>query len=825
MEDRDQTHRVAVRWAVGLGLILLAVHAGLVAGIFGRGDLVDGLAWSIYVALIAGAAAALLVRGLRREEPAWTYIGVGLAAWSVGEIYYEAAIDPVLGPYPSPADGLFIAFYVFALIGLCRLGGRVEGQPLVSVELVTWMLGLASIWSWLVFSPVLGTVEGSTAAVAVTLAYPLFDLVLLCSALLALAAQRWRPDRSLLALIAGITVTGMADSIYLVNVGSGNLLDSTALDSLWPAGALLMALAPWAGDRTRESHGVERERVTIGLGVLAIVIAVSILVADHFQPFNLVTVLLATATLIASAIQLVLLNRSRSRAQARGLEALHEKNNAEELYSAAAKVSPDAIMTADSEGRVRAWNDAAVQIFGFTREQALGTTYYDMIVPAAERDRERQVFEMVVSGRDTRVLDQRVERIALRADGSEFPVELSLVQVNTDPPMFTAFVRDISERRRADEINMRLAALVRSTGDAILSRDLLGIVTEWNEGATRLYGYTAEEAIGTPVGSLIYPADQLQEVDRLTARILDGDVAEYETKRRTKSGTLVDVSIRAFPLRDVDGTIGGVSVIAHDLSDRRRVEKAASGNREGKLWRGRIEKALQEDRFAFWGQPVVDLETGVIRHHELLLRMELDGGIVTPTTFLPHAESCDLIRQIDRWAVKRGIELAEQTPVAINLSAKSLDDGDLFNVVEEALGRSPVEPGDVTFEITETAAAGELGSARRLVEHLRSLGCDVALDDFGTGYGSFTYLKNLPVTELKIDVDFIRNLAEDPTDRRVVGSIVSVAHRFGMRTVAEGVEDEATLDSLRELNVDFVQGYHVGYPARMRDRKQVGALA
>jgi EAL domain-containing protein (putative c-di-GMP-specific phosphodiesterase class I) len=216
----------------------------------------------------------------------------------------------------------------------------------------------------------------------------------------------------------------------------------------------------------------------------------------------------------------------------------------------------------------------------------------------------------------------------------------------------------------------------------------------------------------------------------------------------------------------------------------------------------------------FWAQPIVDADTGATHHHELLLRMDLDGSVITPNHFLPHAENCGLITEIDRWAVKTGFEIAATMPVAINLSAKSIQDSRFVTDIKTALGDSTLA-GNVIFEITETAAVQNLEGARELVEELTSLGFGVALDDFGTGYGSFTYLKHLPVTELKIDIDFVRGLAEDPTDQRLVKSIISVARNFNMKTVAEGVEDEATLQLLRTLGVDFVQGYHVGYPAQM----------
>ncbi len=117
------------------------------------------------------------------------------------------------------------------------------------------------------------------------------------------------------------------------------------------------------------------------------------------------------------------------------------------------------------------------------------------------------------------------------------------------------------------------------------------------------------------------------------------------------------------------------------------------------------------------------------------------------------------------------------------------------------------------FEITETAAAKDIGQATRLAERLSALGCGFALDDFGTGYGSFTYLKHLPVDYLKIDMEFVRNLKPGSPDVQVVSAIIDVARKFDIQTVAEGVESQETLDLLGELGADFAQGYHLGFPA------------
>jgi EAL domain-containing protein (putative c-di-GMP-specific phosphodiesterase class I) len=190
-----------------------------------------------------------------------------------------------------------------------------------------------------------------------------------------------------------------------------------------------------------------------------------------------------------------------------------------------------------------------------------------------------------------------------------------------------------------------------------------------------------------------------------------------------------------------------------------------------------------------------------------------DGEVALPGSFLPQAERSGQIVEIDFWAIKHGIRLAARAPVAINLSAGSIARGGLIREVERRLELTGVEPGRVTFEITETAAAEDIDRAAKLIERLGELGCGIALDDFGTGFGTFTYLNRLAVSELKIDREFVSQVRDSATNQRVVRTMIAVAQNFGMRTVAEGIEDDGTLKALAEMGVDLGQGYLLGRPA------------
>jgi EAL domain-containing protein (putative c-di-GMP-specific phosphodiesterase class I) len=215
-----------------------------------------------------------------------------------------------------------------------------------------------------------------------------------------------------------------------------------------------------------------------------------------------------------------------------------------------------------------------------------------------------------------------------------------------------------------------------------------------------------------------------------------------------------------------------------------------------------------------YSQPIVPLRDGE-PSEELLLRMiGPSGNVILPGSFLPVAEKYGLIGEIDRWVITEAIRLAATgRRVEVNLSAASVDTLGMLTFIERSIQEAGADPANIVFEITETALMRDIDVGASFVRGLVALGCRFALDDFGTGYGSFTYLKRLPVDYLKIDTDFVRDLTTNSANRHLVRAVVALAHGFGAQTIAEGVEDEATLTLLRIEQVDFAQGFHVGRPA------------
>lgn len=264
-----------------------------------------------------------------------------------------------------------------------------------------------------------------------------------------------------------------------------------------------------------------------------------------------------------------------------------------------------------------------------------------------------------------------------------------------------------------------------------------------------------------------------------------------------------------------DDLLTAADVALYEAKEAGRAEARVYHGDAGRAlgWVQRIRGALAEGNFVLYGQPIVDLASGQVSHEELLVRMVAENGeVIPPDAFVPTAERFGLINDLDRWVVGQGLALAEAgRRVSINLSAHSIGDSTILKRVE-ATAREGVPPGAVIFEITETAAMQNMQDARAFAEKLGELGCDLALDDFGTGFGSFSYLKHLPSRYLKIDIEFVRDLASNETDQRVVRSIADVGHSLGKLIVAEGVEDAASRDLLRSYGVDLAQGLYLGAP-------------
>jgi len=297
--------------------------------------------------------------------------------------------------------------------------------------------------------------------------------------------------------------------------------------------------------------------------------------------------------------------------------------------------------------------------------------------------------------------------------------------------------------------------------------------------------------VSVSLGMVLYP----QHGNTVEELLTNADMAMYHAKRRTQPG-------------------GRWHCFEESDTSQERMRHQVN-------LRARVERALANDRFKLAYQPIVSASNGAVHHYEALVRMEDDDGrLLLPVDFIDVAETSGLICQIDFRVVQLACqELARwrrqkrDVTLGLNLSAQTLDAPGFVAFVTEQLERYQLNPGQLSFEITERSAVANMEAAQRMMRSVQALGCTFALDDFGVGFSSWLYLKQLPLNYIKLDGSLVRQMVSQKEDQAFVKAINEMSHALGLRTVAECVEDEATLELLRAIGVDLVQGYFIGKPA------------
>jgi len=508
--------------------------------------------------------------------------------------------------------------------------------------------------------------------------------------------------------------------------------------------------------------------------------------------------------------------------------------------------------------------------YGYSRERLIGTSVLDIYADADERI----AFVKALSERGE-VSDYEIQ--LKRGDGGIMPSSVS-AQVRRDASGavigFAGTIRDISERKRFESQLVHVANHDPLTGlfnrrrfDEEVERhlseaqryDLHGVLLFMDldqfKDVNDSRGHHAGDELLSALARLL--RDRLRETD-VVARLGGDEFAillphtDVDNARAVSADLLDAIRSHTFvaggsPLR-VTASIGialfpdhaanaGELLSRADLAMYRAKDEgrdrwcvfASDGDWQGEIasrvgWHQRIREALENDRFALYAQPIMDLADGRLSQHELLLRLADGGEFVLPGLFLDTAERSGLIQDIDRWVVRQAIQLiaahrsaGRELRLEVNLSGKAFADQELLRIIQRELAGTGIDPASLILEVTETAAIANIDQAQSFLRTLRALGCGFALDDFGVGFSSFSHLKHLPVDYLKIDGSFIRDLPRSPVDQHLVQAMVAVARGLGKRTIAEFVGDDETLNLLKEFGVDFAQGYFIGRPAPLPD--------
>lgn len=531
----------------------------------------------------------------------------------------------------------------------------------------------------------------------------------------------------------------------------------------------------------------------------------------------------------------------------------------------------EGIVISDSKGIVETFNPAAERLFGFGHEDVVGQPV-DVLLGYNDNISSESWFALM-AGKSGPLNDSSEVRLS-RHDGNVFYVSVSTSSmIHQGETYYIAVLVDVSERKALMDSLQNLADVDSLTAlynrryfteelERLVERSLRRKVFECAVLFLDLdnfkyindsHGHHAGDRILIEVSTLLNDnvrksdllarlggdefAIILYDVDRHHAK----DIAEkyqalisnyvfYEKGKVLDVGCTVGIAMMDQGIKGKDDFLMRADYacqLAKQLGRNRVYQYSQEDNQSQEQLLGhigvaqKIRNAIRENSFRLDFQPIRSTSSDHVYCYEVLLRMIGESGNnIMPFGFLPSAERFDLMIDIDRWVVKNAIELLAKyqcvdpaLKISINLSAQSIGDFEIINVIEAALSDNNVSANSLIFEITESVAISHMETACQLLQHLRNMGCRTALDDFGAGYASYAYLKDLPADFVKIDGAFVKDMDENELNHAMVKSMHEIAHIMGKKTIAEFVENEAVLNLLKNLGVDYVQGSYLGEPA------------
>ncbi|MDQ3415841.1 MAG: EAL domain-containing protein, partial [Actinomycetota bacterium] len=525
----------------------------------------------------------------------------------------------------------------------------------------------------------------------------------------------------------------------------------------------------------------------------------------------------------------------------------------------------DAIITADAEGRIVAWNDGAARVFGYTRLQALGQQA-SMLMPEEVRARRAEILAELIAGSREDLVGSTVELTMQRQDGSQFPAELSLSSWQLDGhPRVTGVVRDVTERHRLHQELLRQATSDALTGvgnrvwftQAVAAalqapeQAPLGVLVIEFEGLRAvgeslglMLGDRLVVDVANHLGATLRPGDGLARLDNgdfavllpatppaqvsgvaqrlrdaipdhfrvrgspIAIRALVGVAHHRGHVRETRAATSATHLLRnaTLALTSARESSSRTATYTVEISTRARRRLRLHGLLQGAIGRGELSLVYQ---------PQIDLATARLRAVEALCRWQHPAlHAISPAEFIPLAEDTGLATELGGWVLREACrqaarwshELPEPLRVSVNVSAHQLMDSAVTDTLVSVLRATGLSPGLLTLEITESVLIRDPAAVHRRLDEIRALGVQTAVDDFGTGYSSLGALTRLPVDELKIDRSFVAGLP-DQASLAVARSIVDLGRALDLRIVAEGIETVEQHKALVGLDCTLGQGF------------------
>ncbi|VXD14534.1 EAL domain-containing protein [Planktothrix paucivesiculata] len=536
----------------------------------------------------------------------------------------------------------------------------------------------------------------------------------------------------------------------------------------------------------------------------------------------------------------------------------------------------DAVITTDAQENIRYFNPVAEKLTGWKAQEAEGLPLSEVFIIINEVTRKPADNPITKALLEGKIVGLANHTVLIARDGTEYAIEDSAAPIrDRQGEIIGAIIvfHDVTEsryltrqlsweashdaltglinRRRFEQYLMEAIAsvqhsnhhhvlcyldldqfkVVNDTVGHIAGDELLRQITTLLQQAVRANDRLARLG-GDEFGLLLTqcPLSQAAQI----AEILKDKVRQFRFIWESKT-FIVGVSIGVVAINktnpDLMEILGAADAACYAAKAKGRNCIHIYHQDDGELIKQRtqrqliakISRALETHRFCLYYQKIVSITSkSLVEHYEVLLRMlDENGELIPPSTFIPAAERYGLITDIDCWVVETFFSnykkisqqnFIQQSLYAINLSGASICNNGFLEFLIEQFPRYQIPPQTICFEITETAAIANFDQARYFMGELKEIGCRFALDDFGSGLSSFAYLINLPVDYLKIDGTFVKNINDNLISQAIVEGFNRIAHAMNLETVAEFVEDETILQKLREIGVDYAQGYGISHP-------------
>ena len=532
----------------------------------------------------------------------------------------------------------------------------------------------------------------------------------------------------------------------------------------------------------------------------------------------------------------------------------------------------DAVVQIDAEGIITGWNDQAASIFGWAREEALGRLLHELIIPLRYREDHIRGIQRYQATGEGRMLNSRIEFVSLHRNGHEFPIELAItpIKVVGNRHEFSAFIRDITHKKESEELIWKQANFDKVTGlpnrhmfhdrlDQEIKKasrtgeqiSLLFIDLDRFKEINDTLGHDAGDILlvetAHRISKCVRESDSVARFggDEFTVILLE--VEDTGDVERVAQCILEKLS-EPFHVKDemvyISASIG-ITIYPNDASsvedllknaDQAMYVSKSKGRNQSSYYTSTLQEAAQErrrliidlreamaeDQFLVYFQPIINLGTGRIQKAEALLRWEHpERGLVGPKEFIMVAEETGLVNEIGdwvfkesaRWAKRWSGQFAQDFQISVNVSPIQFQSGGHYcERWEEYLQSIDLAGQNIVIEITENLLLNASKSVINRLLGFRDSGIQVAIDDFGTGYSSLSYLKKFDIDYLKIDKSFVDNLETDANDMVLSEAIVVMAHKLGLKVVAEGVETEAQRKLLGNAGCDYAQGHIFSKP-------------